>query len=344
MDRRHAIVTGAAGFIGGACVRDLLTSGWDVTALVHKRFPDNLSDLPESPNLRFAQSSITNSDSLLCGIEKAVAESSSPYNALIHCAGRASDVGREEEFRQANLHGVENICKAVKQLSIDRLVHLSTTDVYGVADHRKIDEKAPLQDNRRNSYPKYKILAEQAIQKSLPAQAYTILRPALVWGPGDTTVLPRALEFLRSSPYIVHFGRWRGENNWPLAYVGNVARIARVAASSPLAAGEIYNVADAEQTTMDGYYRILIDHFLPGMSRKRRLCLPFWIGWLIGSISSGLSDRLNRTQPIFDPSLYSLHHISHSQSFDITRAADLLASAGLSFIDRETALRDLKNS
>ncbi len=342
MNRQLIIITGAAGFIGGACVREFLAAGWFVIALIHRRPPDNLIDLRDSSRLSFARASIADSASLLSNLDQAVKAINASYTAVVHCAGRATDVGRSSEFKRSNYEGVKNICLAVQQLSINRLVHISTTDVYGVDDFDQIKESAPMRNNRGNNYPKYKIMAELHLREALPPEKYTILRPALVWGPGDTTVMPRALEFLRSSPFIIHFGSWRGENLWPLAYIGNVTRVARVAARAAQAAGQTYNIADIEPTTITQYYQMLIDCFLPGMERKKTLVLPGWIGRLSGMISSICSDLLNRNQPLFDPSLYSFYHISHSQSFDSSRAAILLAEAKLKWIDRQTALRELK--
>jgi nucleoside-diphosphate-sugar epimerase len=221
---------------------------------------------------------------------------------------------------------------------------MSSTDVYGVRDFRGADETTPHENNRRNPYPKYKILAEAHVRRALPADRYVILRPAFVWGPGDTTVLPRAIAFLRASPVILHFGRWHGRNRWPLAYVGNVARVACAAASCDSALGQAYNVADPEPITMDEYYRLLIDLFLPQQRRKRSLTLPVALAWPAAALSTIMSNLLDRDHPVFDPSLYGLRHVTHSQDFSAAKAAGLLASCGWAFIDRATGLAMLSRA
>jgi nucleoside-diphosphate-sugar epimerase len=219
---------------------------------------------------------------------------------------------------------------------------MSTTDVYGIRDFSGAGEDTPLANNRRNPYPKYKILAEEHIRRSLPADRYVILRPAFVWGPGDTTLMPRAIAFLRASPVIVHFGPWRGHNRWPLAYVGNVARVAWAAATSDAAPGEAYNVVDPEPTSVDDYYRLLIDLFLPERSGIRSLSLPLALAWPTAALSTAVSKLLNRQHPIYDPSLYGLWHLSHSQDFSGQKAARLLAGCGDAFINRRSALEELR--
>ncbi len=344
----HAIVTGAAGFIGAACVREFLSRGWTVTAVVHRSPPDRLRDVQSCPGLSLVRGSILESGPLVRVLRERIGRlagrgaEARGAEALVHCAARATDVGWDGKFRKANLVGVENICHAVDELDIGRLVHFSTTDVYGVRDFATADEETP-HDNRRNPYPRYKILAERCIRDLLPPERYTILRPGLVWGPGDASVMPRAVAFLRAFPVVVHFGRHRGRNHWPLAYVGNVARVAYAAAAWPQSAGQAYNVVDPEPTTMDEYYAMLIDLFL-GERRMPRVAVPFWIGWPAAALSTSLSTLLDREHPLFDPSLYALHHVSHDQRFDGSRARELIRSCGLAWIGRAEAMEEMRKA
>lgn len=334
---KHAIITGATGFIGSACVRELLARDWRVTALGHRAAPDRLRDMREHENLCLAAAPVTRYAELV----RVLAEAG-PCQAIVHCAGRASDVGWDRQFRVSHLDGTRNICRAVLELDIERLVYISTTDVYGVDDFNDIDEESRQVNNRRNPYPKYKIAAEEHVRRSLPRDRFVIVRPALVWGPGDTTVLPRIIGFLRSSPAIVHFGRWRGRNRCPLAYVGNVARVVYAAATSPAALGEAYNVVDPEPITMDEYYRMLQAIFLPERLTILSTTVPLPLAWPLAALSTALSTLLGRSRPIFDPSLYALYHVAHRQSFRGTKAGLLLASCGSAFIDRATAVAELR--
>ena len=340
----NVIVTGAGGFIGAACVREFLARGWGVTALVHRSHPARLRDLEGHARLRLAWGSVVEREELLSILGERIAAAGGKCAALVHCAGRATDIGWDRRFRRSNLIGVENTCHAVRQLDIGRLIHLSTTDVYGVKDFVNADEQTPQANNRRNPYPKYKILAEEHIRAHLPPERYVILRPAFVWGPGDTTVMPRAVAFLRGSPWIVHFGRWRGRNRWPLAYVGNVARMAYAAATSAAALGEAYNVVDPEPATMDEYYRMLIALFLPERRHMRSVTLPFWMAWPMAALSTTLSTLLGGDQPLFDPTLYGLRHVAHSQEFSGAKAMKMAESCGVRLMDRAAAVREMRGS
>lgn len=332
------MVTGAAGFLGSACVRELVARGWDVLAVVHRRRHAGLEALRAAGRIRIVRASITSRH----GFEAALGGIARGWRALVHCAGRATDVGRDRSFRRANLDGTVNVCRAVETLGIGRLVHVSTTDVHGVADQENVEETAPLRNNRGNPYAKYKILAERAVEALLPPERRVILRPGLVWGPGDVTVLPRVLAFLKTSPWIVHFGARRGANRWPLVYVGTVARLARASATFDDALGEAYIVVDPEPTTMDDYYRMLARLFLPEAAERRSVTLPYGLGFLLGAGSTVLSGLLDRAQPVLDPSLYGLHHVAHDQHFSAAKARAFLSRHGETFVDRETALGETK--
>jgi len=332
---KRVLVTGASGFIGGACVSEFLRHGFAVTALVHRSMPEELVQKADAGNLQLIRASVADREGLLA----AVGGCGHEFHAIIHCAGRASDVGRPGLFKRANLDGAANVAECVNRLNIHRLVHLSTTDVYGIHDFVDADETTPFCRQAKNPYPRFKIEAERTLLRVLPSERRVILRPGIVWGPGDTTILPRVISWLRSSPRIVHFGRWRGENRWPLAYIGNVTRIARVAAEAEDARGEAFNVIDRERTSVDEYYRLIIDRFLPEKQGMAAITVPRLAGELYGRVSSALSRLLGCHHPLFEPSHYGVRVISHDLDFSHRKSEALLRRNGLDLISREEALR-----
>jgi hypothetical protein len=103
-------------------------------------------------------------------------------------------------------------------------------------------------------------------------------------------------------------------------------------------------VADPEPITMDEYYRLLIDLFLPARRGIRSLTVPLPLAWPAAALSTVLSNLLDRQHPIFDPSLYGLRHVAHSQDFSGAKAAGLLATCGRAYVDRATAIEELRAS
>lgn len=337
---KSVFITGAAGFIGGYVAEEFVSRGWNVTALVHRNRSLKLDRLERAGNLATVSGDAADYESLRMAFRSGLKE----CRAIVHCAGRASDVGRRREFRRANFDSVRNMTKLLEDEGIDRLVFISTTDVYGLRDFNgEAEDDLPLKAYPSNPYPEFKILAEHYIRNQLAPRRYSILRPAQVWGEGDTTLTRRIVDFLKWSPYIVHFGRWRGDNRWPLAHARNVATAACIAATSGEAAGKAINVLDDERTSIDEFYRILAGTYLPG-KELRTVTLPFSAGYILGSCVSGISNILNLNRPFMDPSLYALYSVSRNLDFSNKRMKNLFMNAGCSLYDRASGVRELESA
>ena len=335
---RAALITGAGGFIGGYVVREFLEQGWRVMAVVHRALPEALARWEAEGRITLIRADLTRPNALR---EALPARGREGMDAIIHCAGRASDVGHRRAFRSANFDAVRHLARLAMESRSARFVFLSTTDVYGLRDfHGEAEDALPLQAHPRNPYPEFKIAAEQWIVAHVPPRQYAILRPAQVWGEGDTTLTRRIVDFLRWLPWIVHFGPWRGGNRWPLAHVRNVAAACGAAAVEPGAAGSAINVLDDEYTTMDEWYRLVAQVHLPG-KRFRTVTLPRAAGAVIARPVEWISSALNRAHPLMDPTYYALHAVSANLDFSNRRLHDLLAPAGRRLVTREEGLREL---
>jgi len=333
------LITGAGGFIGGWVVREFLAQGWRVLAVVHRRVPAWLREEESSGRLRLVVADL--GDASQVAAMMAATAGSERVAAVVHCAGRASDAGWDREFRRANLDAVRHLGRLAIETGIPRFVFLSTTDVYGLRDFRGEDEATlPLAAFPRNPYPRYKIEAERWIRGHMASECYVILRPAQVWGVGDTTLTRRIVGFLRWSPWIVHFGNRRGANRWPLAHVRNVAAACYLAVTETTASGQAINVLDDERTTMDEWYRLLAEIYLPG-KRFRTINLPMAVGALLGLPVEWISSALNLTHPMMDPSWYALHAVSANLDFGNERLRNLFANAGRRMVTRAEGLHEL---
>lgn len=341
---KHALVTGAAGFIGGHIVQRFADEGWHVLALVHRARSAALSQLEAEGSVTILAGDVTDAAGLTAAVETALARRNAGLDALVHCAGRASDVGRRREFRAVNYESVRGLLGLARARSTGRFVFISTTDVYGLRDfHGEEEDELPLEARPANPYPEFKIAAESLIRAGLPPDRFAIIRPAQVWGVGDPTLTPRIVAFLRTSPWIVHFGPWRGRNRWPLAHVRNVALTAFLAAARPEAGGLAVNVVDDERTTIDEFYRILAHTYLP-QKALGTVTLPFWLGQCFGAAVSGLSNLFNLSRPLVDPSLYALYAVSHNLDFGNRRMKALASAAGRALMTRAAGIRELEEA
>ncbi|MHC5039169.1 MAG: NAD-dependent epimerase/dehydratase family protein [Planctomycetota bacterium] len=338
---KHAFITGAAGFIGGETVREFANRGWRVIAMVHQRTSGTLDALAARGAVTLLHGDITD----VPGIEKALRsalKAGEKLDALVHCAARASDVGRTSVFRRLNFEAVRGLGEMALRLDVGRFVFVSTTDVYGMKDFRGEGEAAlPFARRPSNPYPVFKIEAEKWIRRRMPRDRYAIIRPAAVWGPDDPTLTKRVTDFLRISPVIVHFGKWRGRNRWPLAHVTHVAKALFLASTRREAAGEAIHVLDSEFTSTDAFYRILADVHFP-KKKFWTLTLPAWLISPLAALVSAISDRLNLDHPFMDPSAYALQVVSSNLDFDNHEFLALMRRGGMKPISREDGIRMLK--
>lgn len=300
LSNKNVLITGAGGFIGLHILRTFAEHNWNITAIVHKNIPNELKNMN---NVEIIQADITD--------EKCLSKITQKPDVLVHVAGIASDIGSDFLFRKTNFETVKTFSKLAKT----KFIYISSTDVYGIKDFFGEDEDSlPLESKPLNPYPKYKIKSEKWIKKHLDKDYYVIIRPAAVWGEGDKTLERRVVNFLMNSRFIVHFGKWKGKNRWPLANVKNVAKTTYVCAITDDFNGEAINIIDEKVTTIDEFYKEIAKKHFPDKNFVT-IIFPCWVGHILGWFSTTLSNGLKLRHPIFDPSHYAVYHISSNLDF-----------------------------
>ncbi|MEW2625005.1 dTDP-glucose 4,6-dehydratase [Streptomyces sp. NPDC048106] len=143
------LVTGAAGFIGSNFVRRLLANayaGWEdarVTALDKLTYAGNRDNLPAShPRLEFVQGDVCD-----LGLLRDLLPG---HDAVVHFAAE-SHVDRSLEgaapFFRTNVLGTQTLLDAVLASGVERVVHVSTDEVYGSIAEGSWTEERPLLPN-----------------------------------------------------------------------------------------------------------------------------------------------------------------------------------------------------
>ena len=133
---------------------------------------------------------------------------------------------------------------------VQRLVHVSTPSIYfGLNSLENVAEDAPLPTRPVNEYARTKLLAEAEINKAFGRGLPVItIRPRAIFGPGDTTILPRLIARLQTGRLpIIGDGR----NVIDMTYVENVVDALLLCATSPDATlGKKYNITNGEPTPL----------------------------------------------------------------------------------------------
>lgn len=197
---KKVLVTGAGGFIGSHLVERLAQSGAEVRAFVR------YNSRGDPGLLRFIPPETASLLELIPGDLKdadAVRQAVQDCSLVFHLGAMISipySYKHPVEVATANLIGTLNILTACRDLGVERLIHTSSSEVYGTALHVPIDEQHPLQG--QSPYSASKIGADKLVESyycaySLPA---VTVRPFNTFGPRQSargvipTIITQALK------------------------------------------------------------------------------------------------------------------------------------------------------
>lgn len=265
------LVTGGSGFLGSALCRGLLVQGHQVTS-----FQRSFSPELELLGVKQVLGALNDQAKVLEALQL--------QDAVIHNAAKASAWGSWQDFYQTNVVGTQNIIDGCQQLGIQKLVYTSTPSVVhqgrtAVAGGN--ESNTPYASHFSAYYPHTKKLAEQAILEANSDWLATVaLRPRLIWGPGDTQLLPRLIERANA-------GRLRfignGENKMDCTYIDNVVQAHLLAlekcAIGAQCAGKAYFISNGEPLPIRDIVNGLLNAaHAPIVTRS----IPFFLAYSVG--------------------------------------------------------------
>lgn len=197
---RRVAVTGATGFIGTHLVANLVERGVEVRAIVRPSsvaaHRHTLAAPPDLPDLR-APLHLTDPDPpgsphriltvVRTGLERAaLADAFRDVDAVVHLAGVVSTI-RERELFDVNVGGTRAVADAARAAGV-RLIHVSSLAAAGPASagrpRSEDDPAAPVTPYGRSKLEGERVLA------AMPDLRWIVLRPGIVYGPGDRAMLP----------------------------------------------------------------------------------------------------------------------------------------------------------
>ena len=303
------LVTGATGFIGSHVAERLVADGHQVRCLVR---PGSDTALLEELGVELATGDLTRARSLA----RAVAGASH----VVHCGAYVSDWGTAQEIRQINVQGTRNLLAAAVDASVRRIVHFSTTDVYGYPGSGAIDE-GHVATRFRNWYAQTKLAAEAEVRRAARDVEAVILRPATVYGPRSRDVVGEIARALRGGNMVLVD---RGRAVAGLCYVENLVDAALLALRHDGAPGQAFNVTDG----LDVTWRQFTDGLANGLGCSRaRWSMPYWLASGIGySLEQGYR-LLRAATHVKTPPLLSrqaVHVLGRDQRFSNRKAREVL--------------------
>lgn len=237
---RRVLVTGGGGFVGFALVRKLRELGLAVTVVGRHGYP-----AVEELGGECRVGDIRNPEFVTAAF--------AGHDTVFHVAAKAGIWGKRESYFSINLGGTENILAACRTNRVPTLVYTSTPSVvFDGRDIRGGDETLSYSRRPLCHYAASKIEAEKAVLAANSKQLQTCaLRPHLVWGPGDTQIIPRLLERGRSGKLKIVGD---GTNLVDISFIDNVADAHILAAQnlerSGGAAGQAFFVSQGEPVVL----------------------------------------------------------------------------------------------
>lgn len=247
---KRVLVTGAGGFIGSHLVERLLGEGALVRALVHYNSLSSwgwLKEIPEElcSNLEVAFGDVRDSEQMV--------EIVQGCEVIFHLAALISipySYLAPESFVDTNVRGSLNVLNAARRHGNIRIIHTSTSEVYGTPETVPITETHPLR--AQSPYSASKIAADKLAESfyytyGLPV---TVLRPFNTYGPRQSAraVLPTILTQLLSGHREIRLGAL-----WPrrdLTYVSDTVEGFLKAAENEQAIGRVIQLGTGRDVSV----------------------------------------------------------------------------------------------
>jgi NAD dependent epimerase/dehydratase len=183
LDGRRVVVTGAPGFIGSHLTEALVTAGARVRALARYNGGNHWGHLEELPASVLSQVEVVLGDVLdPFFVDRLIKDAEVVFHLAALIPIPYSYVA-PAQFVQTNVMGTLYVLEAVRRHGVARLVHTSTSEVYGSARYTPIDERHPLQ--AQSPYAASKIGADALVQsyhRAFQVPAVTV-RPFNTFGP-----------------------------------------------------------------------------------------------------------------------------------------------------------------
>lgn len=236
------LVTGADGFIGSHLVEALIRDGYRVTALAQYNSFGDVGWLTHCPPDILAELTVVSGDIRDAGFVRHIVQG---HGTVFHLAALIAiphSYRSPESYVETNIKGTLNVLQAARDLNVSKLIHTSTSEVYGSAQFVPITEKHPLQG--QSPYSATKIAADQLAYSfacSFDTPVITV-RPFNTFGPRQSlrAVIPAIVTQIASGSRVLRLGALEPTRDF--TYVTDTVAGFQSAAKADMPPGQVVNL------------------------------------------------------------------------------------------------------
>ena len=260
---KKVLVTGADGFIGSHLTEHLLEKGYEVKAFTYYNSFNTWGWLDTLPKEKLEQIEIFQGD---IRDPNGVREAMKGVDGVFHLAALIAipfSYHSPDSYVDTNIKGTLNVLQAARDLSLERVLITSTSEVYGTAQYVPIDEKHPYQG--QSPYSATKIGADRLAESfyrsfNLPV---TIVRPFNTFGPRQSAraVIPTIISQLLAGKEEIKLGSLTPTRDFN--YVKDTANGFDEIAKSQQTIGQEINIATQREISIGDLAAELIRQINP---------------------------------------------------------------------------------
>jgi len=258
-DISSVLVTGSDGFIGSHLAEELITSGYKVTAFVQYNSFNSWGWLDNcTPKVKEKLTVISGDIRDPHGVKNAMLG----CDAVVHLAALIAipfSYNSPDSYVDTNIKGTLNVLQAARELSVKRVIHTSTSEVYGTAKFVPITEEHLLQG--QSPYSATKIAADQlaySFFKSFELPVVTV-RPFNTYGPRQSAraVIPTVITQIASGAKEIQLGALNPTRDF--SYITDTVRGFVAALRSIKGIGEVVNLGSGFEISIGDTANLIAD-------------------------------------------------------------------------------------
>ncbi|MDQ2731852.1 MAG: NAD-dependent epimerase/dehydratase family protein [Armatimonadota bacterium] len=298
----NVLVTGGTGFLGSNLARSLLQRSDRVRVLGRNQ---HACDALAAAGAEIARIDLRDGPGVM--------DACVGMDVVCHAGAFSAPWGRQSDFLSINVGGTANVIAGCKAHGVSRLVYISSPSVvFSGRDGAHMTESAPYPRRFASVYSETKAMGERLVTRAFGEGLSTVtLRPKAIFGPGDTSLLPRILS-AAAAGRLPQIGS--GANRVDLTYVDNVVDAILLAFLSDNASGHTYTITNGEPVLLWNLIREILGRLdYPSQLRT----LPFPVVYGAAALMEGWAALTGR-EPLL--TCYIVAILGRTQTYDITAA------------------------